>query len=266
MTDLDARLGSALAELPLKEMEGALLAAALLRAAEPLDASGAVRRAVELAAYAHRDATRARRGPLPRDSYITHPLRGALRLHRWGVRDVDVLVAAVLHDVVEDAAPDLLDLVGLPVPADDDEGGAAQAAASALRDVVAPAFGARVAAVVEAVSNPPGPRPEDPEARRRAYRDHVLEAVRGDAAALLVKTSDLYDNAGSLHHHAGEHPEQVRRLAAKYAPLLRPVREELARVRPLPEDVLEELLTDLRGIEEGLEQLLSASSTSGPPR
>lgn len=248
MADLDDRLGAVLAELPLKEMEGALLTAALLRAAEPLDAAGAVRRAVELAAYAHRDATRGRRGPLPRDSYVTHPLRGALRLHRWGVRDVDVLVAAVLHDVVEDAAPALLEVAGLP------------ATASALRDVIAPAFGARVAAVVEAVSNPPGPRPADPEARRRAYREHVLEAVRGDAAALLVKTSDLYDNAGSLHHHAGEHPEQVRRLAAKYAPLLGPVRAELARVRPLPEDSLEQLLTDLRGIEEGLEQLLGAGA------
>lgn len=258
MTDLDARLGAALEELPLKEMEGALLAAALLRAVEPLDAAGSVGRAVDLAAYAHRDATRARRGPLPRDSYITHPLRGALRLHRWGVRDVDVLVAAVLHDVVEDAAPDLLELAGLPVPAGDDEDAARAAAESALRDVVAPAFGARVAAVVEAVSNPPGRGPADPEERRRAYREHVLAAVRADPAALLVKTTDLYDNAGSLHHHAGEHPEQVRRLAAKYAPLLGPVRAELARVRPLPEDALEALLADLRDVEEGLQLLLSA--------
>lgn len=259
MTDLDARLRSALAELPLKEMEGALLATALLRAVEPLDATGAVRRAVELAAYAHRDATRARRGPLPRDSYITHPLRGALRLHRWGVTDVDVLVAAVLHDVVEDAAAELLALAGLPVPADDDEGGAAASAASALRDVIAPAFGLRVASLVEAVTNPPGPRPADPEQRRRAYREHVLAAVRADPAALLVKTSDLYDNAGSLHHHAGEHPEQVRRLAAKYGPLLGPVREELARVRPLADAPLEELLADLRSIEEQLAQLRTAA-------
>lgn len=255
MTDLDARLGDALAELPLKEMEGALLTAALLRAAGPLDTAGALRRAVELAAYAHRDATRGRRGPLPRDSYVTHPLRGALRLHRWGVRDVDVLVAAVLHDVVEDAAAELLALAGLPVPEDD----GAATAASALRDVVAPAFGQRVASVVEAVSNPPGRKPADPEERRRAYREHVLGAVRADPAALLVKTSDLYDNAGSLHHHAGEHPEQVRRLAAKYAPLLAPVREELARVRPLPEDSLEPLLADLRHLEEQLAQLRTAA-------
>jgi (p)ppGpp synthase/HD superfamily hydrolase len=242
--DLDARLGAALEELPLKEMEGALLAAALLRAVEPVDDAGAVRRAVDLAAFAHRDATRGSRGPLPRDSYITHPLRGALRLHRWGVTDVDVLVAAVLHDVVEDAASELLEVAGLPP------------AASALRDVVAPAFGDRVAAVVGAVTNPAGPRPADPEERRRAYRDHVLAAVRADPAALLVKTTDLYDNAGSLHHHAGEHPEQVLRLAAKYAPLLGPVREELERVRPLPQASLEPLLADLTDLEEQLGELL----------
>ncbi|MBF5083442.1 HD domain-containing protein [Quadrisphaera sp. INWT6] len=154
---LDAGLAAALTELPLKDMEGALLATALLRAVDPLDGQHVVRRAVELAGYLHRDATRARRGPLPRDSYITHPLRGALRLHRWGVTDLDVLVAAVLHDVVEDAAPELLALAGLPVPDDD-----ATAAASALHDVIAPAFGSRVAHLVSAVSNPAGPRRPTP--------------------------------------------------------------------------------------------------------
>lgn len=256
---LDAGVAAALDALPLKDMEGALLATALLRAVEPLDGQHVLRRAVELAGYLHRDATRASRGPLPRDSYITHPLRGALRLHRWGVTDLDVLVAAVLHDVVEDAAADLLALTGLPVP---DDGAAA--ARTALHEVIAPAFGPRVAHLVAAVSNPAGPRPADPEERRRAYRAHVLDAVRGDPAVLLVKTTDLYDNAGSLHHHADEHPDQVRRLARKYAPLLGPVRDELVRQRPLDDDALEALLADLRSIETGLSELLDRAAGRPP--
>lgn len=159
---LDAGLAAALTELPLEDVEGALLATALLRAVEPLDGQHVVRRAVELAGYLHRDATRARRGRLPRGSCTTHPLRGALRLHRWDVTDLDVLVAAVLHDVVE------------------------------------PAFGARVAHLVAAVSNPAGPGPDDPEERRRAYREHVLAAVRSDPGVLLVKTTDLHDDLAAV--------------------------------------------------------------------
>ncbi|MBF5083443.1 hypothetical protein [Quadrisphaera sp. INWT6] len=92
----------------------------------------------------------------------------------------------------------------------------------------------------------------------------MLEAVRSDPAVLLVKTTDLYDNAGSLHHHAGEHPDQVRRLARKYAPLLAPVRAELARQRPLDDDALDVLLTDLATIESGLTDLLSAPAGRPP--
>src|SRR5215467_9985099 len=58
--------------------------------------------AMELAAQLHDDDRRTR------EPYLNHPLRTAIRIIcYYHVRDVDVLVAALLHDAVEDH-PDML--------------------------------------------------------------------------------------------------------------------------------------------------------------
>lgn len=60
---------------------------------------GALLRACAYAANAHRDQRRKNPAAEP---YINHPLRVAALLEGAGVVEEDVLIAAVLHDVVED--------------------------------------------------------------------------------------------------------------------------------------------------------------------
>src|SRR5262245_36504120 len=55
--------------------------------------------ALDLAARLHADQRRVR------EPYLNHLLRVAIRIiHYYGVRDVDVIVAALLHDSAEDQA------------------------------------------------------------------------------------------------------------------------------------------------------------------
>lgn len=157
--------------------------------------------AAVFAAYYHRNDTRGPRGQLPRDPYIAHPYRVALRLVRWGVLDSSTIKAAVLHDVFEDHADDIKREEGLQA------------------DLFLPAeFGDDVWHIVSAVSNPPGRLSHD------EYRAHVIEAIADDPRVLAVKNGDLSDNALSLHHTPG--PRRGR-LARKYLPLAEPVMARL---------------------------------------
>lgn len=58
----------------------------------------AIERALQVALSAHEGQLRKSARPVP---YVVHPLHVALVLARWG-QDEDVIVAGLLHDVVED--------------------------------------------------------------------------------------------------------------------------------------------------------------------
>jgi (p)ppGpp synthase/HD superfamily hydrolase len=74
-----------------------------------------------------------------REPYVNHLLRVAIRImSHYGVRDGDVVCAALLHDAVEDHAAELA------------PDGTSAAALAALAEE----FGPRVAALVAAVTNP----------------------------------------------------------------------------------------------------------------
>src|SRR5204862_6042839 len=93
--------------------------------------------ALELASQLHRDDRRSR------EPYMNHLLRTAVRiLCYYEVTDVDVVVAAVLHDSVEDHPDELA------------AGADGDTVAAALQ-VLSDRFGARVAELIEAVTNPP---------------------------------------------------------------------------------------------------------------
>ncbi len=90
-------------------------------------------RALALAAQLHAADRRAR------EPYVNHLLRVAIRImSHYGVRDGDVVCAALLHDAVEDHASDLT------------PDGTRAAALAALAEE----FGPRVARLVAAVTNP----------------------------------------------------------------------------------------------------------------
>lgn len=119
---------------------------------------GIVRRAFFLARSAHRGQTRAQGTP-----YVTHPVRVARILRReYGIRDPEVLAAALLHDVVEDTAVTLDDL--------------------------AP-FGPRVAAAAAALTR----LPHEP------LRDYWARAA-ANADAYRIKLADRLDNLADLPH------------------------------------------------------------------
>src|SRR5882724_9707370 len=136
-----------------------------------------------------------------REPYVNHLLRVAIRImSHYGVRDGDVICAALLHDAVEDHAADLA------------PDGTRTAALAALAEE----FGPRVAGLVAAVT----------------YPEHVAESLRGDPWARVIKASDFTDNGVGLIHTTGP---RLHKLAAKYAPLV-PVLQELIALPDTPLD------------------------------
>ncbi|HET6881839.1 MAG TPA: HD domain-containing protein [Pirellulales bacterium] len=111
-------------------------------------------------------AARAHRGHFRKDGetpYFAHPLRVTMILIRvFGVTDLETLMAAVLHDTIEDTQTD--------------------------HDELSEQFGSRVADYVAALSKDKR-LPE--ERRERDYHDALAAAP---AAVQLCKLADVYDN------------------------------------------------------------------------
>jgi HD domain len=176
-------------------------------------------RALELAARLHAGDRR------QREPYVNHLLRVAIRIVTYyGVRDVDVICAALLHDAVEDHARELA------------AGGSQQAALAALAEE----FGDRVAELVAAVTNPPHEPGRD---RHEQYREHVAASLDASPWARVIKASDFTDNGVGLIHTTGP---RLDRLASKYAPLVPVLAEFIARTdTPLSDDAKERIIGKL---------------------
>ena len=160
-------------------------------------------RALELAARLHAADRR------EREPYLNHLLRVAIRImSHYGVHDPDVVVAALLHDAVEDHAAELT--------------GGADDQAAALA-VLAAEFGPRVAELVAAVTNPEYAPDRD---THEQYREHVADSLRRSPWARVIKASDFTDNGVGVIHTTGP---RLHKLAAKYAPLVPVLQELIAR-------------------------------------
>lgn len=204
---------------PLKEYDAVSLAE-MLRAGFvqefPAPVVQKLQDAIHVASYLHRnDVRRGARGKSVNPPYIEHPLRVALRMyHTFKVDDPNTIIAAILHDTVEDHAMDFADFEGVAVVST--EGAAQQNALS----YISKHFGFPVARTVELVSNPlPSPGATKAE-KVKAYQLHVTKAVNMSSEALIVKVSDFIDNAGSLHHHYSYGDSKVGYFLDRYEPLL----------------------------------------------
>ena len=165
--------------------------------------------ALDLAAHLHAGDQR------EHEPYVNHLLRVAIRImSHYGVHDTDVIIAALLHDAVEDHAAELA------------PGGGPQDALA----VLATEFGPQVAELVAAVTNPEYAPDRDTD---KQYREHVADSLRHNPWARVIKASDFTDNGAGLIHIAGP---RVRRLAVKYAPLV-PVLREVISLPDTPLDV-----------------------------
>ncbi len=117
-------------------------------------------RALSFAAARHRDQRRKDPAASP---YINHPIALAdVLVNEAGVRDPEVIAAAILHDTLEDTAT---------TPAE-----------------IEAAFGPRIRAIVEQVSDD---KRLSAEARKRAQVEHAAEA---SDQAKLVKLADKICN------------------------------------------------------------------------
>ncbi len=124
-------------------------------------------RAIHFAAEKHRDHRRKGEIAAP---YINHPLAVANRLAEAGLEhDTELLMAAVLHDVVEDTETTPEELRAL--------------------------FGERVAAIVMEVS-------DDKSMKETERKEHAVRCIAGKSeAARLVKLTDLIANIYDVIHH-----------------------------------------------------------------
>src|SRR5579864_2278014 len=159
------------------------------------------------------------------EPYVNHLLRVAIRImSHYGVRDTDVVCAALLHDAVEDHAAELA------------EDGSQPAAVAAL----AAEFGPRVAGLVAAVTNPEYAPDRD---AHEQYREHVADSLRREPWARVIKASDFTDNGLGLIHTTGP---RLHKLADKYAPLVPVLRDLIARPdTPLDAAAKEHILAQL---------------------
>ncbi|MFF0152856.1 HD domain-containing protein [Micromonospora sp. NPDC005203] len=190
--------------------------------------------ALDLAAELHRDDRRVR------EPYLNHLLRVAIRLmHHYQVRDVDVIVAGLLHDAVEDHPVEL---------ADGDAGADPTAAALAA---LAARFGTRVATLVAAVTNPV----YDPERDRNTqYREHLAVSLDREPWARVIKVSDFTDNGVGVIHTVGP---KVVSSARKYRPLVPLFRDLIGRPdTPLSEVVKRHIFGQLDLAEERFSAIL----------
>ncbi|MGI5131459.1 HD domain-containing protein [Pseudonocardia sp. CA-107938] len=173
-----------------------------------------LQRALRLASRLHREDRRTR------EPVINHLLRVTLRIMcHYRVRDVEVLAAALLHDSVEDHPRDLA-------------GGEPEDSTSAALGVLARDFGARVAWLVGAVTNPQYDPARDKDEQ---YREHLVASLGGEPWARLIKVSDFTDNGAGVLYTIGP---KVRRAATKYRAVVPLLRELVARPdTPLHDEV-----------------------------
>ncbi|GGM72014.1 HD domain-containing protein [Dactylosporangium sucinum] len=191
--------------------------------------------ALALAAELHRDDRRVR------EPYLNHLLRVAIRIaHHYEVDDVDVIVAGLLHDSVEDH-PD--ELAGHP-----------DATTEQALAVLAARFGARTAQLVAAVTNPQYDPDRD---KHEQYREHVQESLDREPWARVIKVSDFTDNGVGVIHTTGP---KVARSAAKYRPMVPVFRELVARPdTPLSRLVKQHIYRQLDLAEERFAAILGAA-------
>lgn len=162
--------------------------------------------AIEDAVEAHREQHRTdHRGV--RQPYVLHPLRNTCRLLMFGVTDLDLLVASLFHDTVEDVPEALVAAL---------TGRYELSPVDALRAE----YSDLVADTVARVTNPAEHARLPRVARNDAYISHIVAEVLTDVRALLVKVADFLDNACGLRLLMATNLPMAKRLAAKYQPMV----------------------------------------------
>jgi (p)ppGpp synthase/HD superfamily hydrolase len=206
----------------------------------PADARYSIADAAGWALRLHADQRRTR------EPYANHVLRVALRiLCHYKVTDPEVLIAALLHDVVEDQPWAAAGVANHGPPP--------RAAALA---VITSRYGARVARLVAAVTNPDRPAGTDWRSLDLQYVEHLASSLDAEPWARVLKLSDFTDNGVGIIHTVGP---KVRHSARKYNGFLPVLRELLDRAdTPLTEGVKKHINGQLDLAERRFAAILDA--------
>lgn len=245
-----------LAQTPLKELNTVQLAQTLRHeakaagmAVEDIDA------AIDLASILHAHQTRSNRGNFSKTPYIEHPLRNAVRLLRLNVKDRDIIIAAILHDTVEDGAKAFVKkFYG--------EDYSELKAREILREHISSKYGERVLHLVDAVTNDYIAFNEASKMtvkeKHDRYKAHVQEQITDDEGVFLVKVSDFIDNATGLYHNnTPARAEKTKKQAKKYLPVVDVFLNELESNRlPIPAEDVKRIREQLERTTERLEDIL----------
>jgi (p)ppGpp synthase/HD superfamily hydrolase len=149
--------------------------------------------------------------PRPDGPYVDHVLRVTLRLvEAYGVSDPELVIAALLHDAVEDQSAKL----------------APRGTREDAVQVIARRYGERVGRIVQALSVPQRKKGTTRVERNEAYRAHVKEIIE-DPAVAIIKLSDFSDNALRLAEI--KDLGRRRRMTEKYLPVMGDFIERLQR-------------------------------------
>lgn len=139
--------------------------------------------------------------------YVDHPLDVALTgILEFGFGDGDYVVAALLHDSVEDQPQKL-------AGESEDE-----ASVAALRELTR-RFGPRVANLVAHVTNPDW-ETTDRDEKNRLYREHFRQITAADPLAFAIKLADFSTNALRLDAVKETDPARYDKLRRKYCPVI----------------------------------------------
>jgi hypothetical protein len=170
------------------------------------DALPELDRAIAIMMLCHLDQ-QDRPGPVP---YVQHPAEVALNIAHWAdPLELELVIAGLLHDAIEDGHRALCQLGGREVQEE-------KASMAAAREVLAELFGARAAELVWRVTNPWLPDDTPKAVKNQRYLEHIQGLT--DQDALCVKIADFWTNA--LQLHAVAQPAHRARLAAKYRPVM----------------------------------------------
>lgn len=142
------------------------------------------------------------------EPYVNHILSVARRLVvEYGVANPNMIMAAALHDSVEDQSAKLSVLNA------EAEGDERQKSLGYLTSH----FGERVSNIVHSLSNEEVPDDLDTATKNRMYAEHVAEAVK-DPEVALIKLADFSDNALTLEKVTD--PGRRAKLTEKYMPVV----------------------------------------------
>lgn len=146
--------------------------------------------------------------------YINHPLQVALYLLReLKIKDRDILIAALLHDSIEDQSKKISELHPRYQSDLVDPEQTRFLASQVLEDK----FGMRVTKIIEKLTNPLTEEGISKKEKAERYKQHIKTIIE-DPEIFLIKYADFAQNA--LKTDQIRDPEKKQKLIRKYGPII----------------------------------------------